>query len=147
MSRDKAYYQCVDCGANVWKTSSRCFPCYAKSRITGNAQMDVVVCACGAPCRRKSGRCRSCGNRERYANSPDLRRPQEWWDNVIEMADAGLPYSEIAGKLGVTKNTIIGGLNRRNYRRKHVWDGLTTMDRLQLMHDKMDEALAEWNAR
>jgi hypothetical protein len=47
---------------------------------------------------------------------------------------------QIALVLGVTKNAVIGKLDRL---REYEYDGSTVMDRLQALHDRMDAVLAE----
>jgi hypothetical protein len=50
---------------------------------------------------------------------------------------------QIGQRLGVTKNAVIGKLDRL---RKYEYDGSTTMSRLQALHDRLERVLAE-NAR
>jgi hypothetical protein len=47
---------------------------------------------------------------------------------------------QIGLRLGVTKNAVIGKLDRL---RKYEYDGSTLMDRLQALHDCMDAVLAD----
>jgi hypothetical protein len=47
---------------------------------------------------------------------------------------------QIALLLGVTKNAVIGKLDRL---REDDYDGSTIMDRLQALHDRMDAVVAE----
>jgi hypothetical protein len=47
---------------------------------------------------------------------------------------------QIALRLGVTKNAVIGKLDRL---REYEYDGSMMMDRLQALHARMDAVLAE----
>jgi hypothetical protein len=49
---------------------------------------------------------------------------------------------QIGERLGMTKNAVIGKLDRLRDKDSE-YDGPTTMDRLQATHDRMDEVLAE----
>jgi hypothetical protein len=53
---------------------------------------------------------------------------------------------QIGQQLGVTKNAVIGKLDRlRKY--ECEYDGSTTMSRLQALHDRIDAVLAETACR
>jgi hypothetical protein len=52
---------------------------------------------------------------------------------------------QIADRLGVTKNAIIGKLDRLRDKDSE-YEGPTTMDRLQALHDRLDAVLAEFKS-
>jgi transposase-like protein len=68
-------------------------------------------------------------------NASNSRWTPELRLQVEKLAAQGLRMREIGAQVGMTKNQIIGWLNRNYY------DGPTMEDRLDALHAKMDEAL------
>ena len=71
---------------------------------------------------------------------------------VLALAAEGLSATEIGRRLNMTKNKVVGWCYRNapdalQYSRGRIrYDGPTTLDRLQQLHDRMDAVLAEWES-
>lgn len=75
----------------------------------------------------------------RHPGSPWTSELQE---TVRRLFAEGIIISGIARHVGMTKNQIIGWLDRHDLKRR-AHAVTTTLDRLQKYHDKLDAALAE----
>ena len=89
---------------------------------------------------RQAKRCKKC---EVARQSTRHRQHDEIW----ELYELGLPISEIARRLGVSKNTISGYAWRQGWTRRGDYLGPTSMDRLQALQDALDAAKDEWDTK
>jgi hypothetical protein len=66
----------------------------------------------------------------------------ELQETVRRLFAEGINTKEIGRRVGLTKNQIVGWLDRHDLKYRE-YDGPTTLDRLRAYHDKLDAALAE----
>ena len=92
--------------------------------------------------------CIDCGtlsdpNALRCYRCTNHRQRQDYdTDRLRALYDAGVKISEIGRLCGVSKNTISGYVWRQGWSRRY--DGSTSMERLDALHDRMDTLLREY---
>jgi len=60
---------------------------------------------------------------------------------LVTLFEEKLSTAEIGRRMGLTKNTIIGRLNRCGMRRRGEYMGPTSMERLDMLRDEMDAVI------
>lgn len=169
MSDRRKSRKCVDCGVAICRESIRCRKCAPK---VGAIPKPLCV-DCGKPCvgtrcrlhnaqhlgrlrRKRPTCCPECN--DPYSGPPakcckkclvarqSTRHKQH--DEIWALYELGLPISDIARRLGVSKNTISGYAWRQGWtRRDGDYFGPTSMDRLQALADALDAANREWDTK
>ena len=124
----------------------KCWHCEYRGKLYGRqcwrcrkrTQMQTCV-DCGGQCNPDATRCLRCSNA--YQATLRGRPPNFNHDRILEMFEQDLSLSEIARRIGCTKNTISGYVWRQGWSRKYA--GPTSEDRMNALHARMDAVMAE----
>ena len=167
MSAKRKTGTCIDCRIAIHGKSTRCRSCFGRTCRKPPRFCD----GCGAVCKPGAMRCLPCSNRLRRTKRvdlcPDCGKPfsgrrakrchkcevtrhstrHKQHDEIWALYELGLPISEIARRLGVSKNTISGYAWRQGWTRRSDYLGPTSMDRLQALQDALDAAKAEYDTK